>query len=136
MVKIIFSALIYCCLVTGCASLNDKWHYVVVDDFERGSKPTNPEFLIRNYLTSYLKDPGSMQLADLSGVAEGYKTTNVVTQAPTLLNVNGYANEQRTHGWLVKVRVNAKNSYGGYVGAKMHSFVFRGDQIILHQVAD
>ena len=33
------------------------------------------------------------------------------------------------YGWLVKATINAKNSYGGYIGFKTYTFLFRGEAI-------
>ena len=33
-------------------------------------------------------------------------------------------------GYLLDVNVNAKNSYGGYVGAKPYKFLIRNDQVV------
>lgn len=34
------------------------------------------------------------------------------------------------YGWIVNVSINAKNSYGGYVGFKPYSFLFRAEEIV------
>jgi hypothetical protein len=39
-------------------------------------------------------------------------------------------------GWLVSFEVNAKNSYGGYVGFKPYAFIFRDGKIIAYQIAE
>jgi len=40
------------------------------------------------------------------------------------------ARETRHYGWTVKATVNAKNSYGGYVGFKTYTFLFRGERLV------
>lgn len=65
------------------------------------------EQLIRAELHSYLKDPESAQLR--------------LTRGPVLTRVD--AGEGAYSGWLVCADVNAKNSYGGYIGFERYLFV-------------
>ena len=36
----------------------------------------------------------------------------------------------KVHGWIVKMLVNAKNSYGGYTGEHPHWYLYRGSNIV------
>mgnify|MGYP001627218694 CR=1 FL=1 len=114
----------------GCASLSDHWQIVTVEDTASGAAPTQYESSIKSYLGNTLKDPFSAQYRNFSSPQPYVETTRIVTQAPTLVNVNGSATEMRKHCWLVTVDVNAKNSYGAYAGWTTHVFLFRGENII------
>lgn len=35
-----------------------------------------------------------------------------------------------TYGWAVNCTINAKNAYGGYVGAKPYGFLFQGQRVV------
>jgi hypothetical protein len=115
---------------SGCAALSDKWTIDTVEDTASGNAPVQYEPSIKSYLGNTLKDPFSAQYRNFSVPQKYIEKTHVVTQSPTLVNVNGRATETRKHCWLVTVDVNAKNSYGAYIGWTTHVFLFRGEAII------
>jgi hypothetical protein len=114
----------------GCASLSDHWTIETVEDTASGEAPVNHESSIKSYLGNTLKDPFSAQYRYFSAPKKYVEKTQVVTQSPTLVNVNGRAIETRKHCWLVTVEVNAKNSYGAYIGWTTYVFLFRGENIM------
>lgn len=67
--------------------------------------------LIRSYLRGYLKDPMSAQIEDVAG--------------PTFTTMNASLLGPSAYGWGVCFRVNAKNSYGGYVGFHEMALIWR-----------
>ena len=79
-----------------------------------GDKPASIEVLVRDHLAQSLKDPGSLQQLDI-----GFERL-------TSCAVGIYG---RFHGWAVPVIYNAKNSYGGYVGARQYYFWFRNERL-------
>ena len=89
-------------LFTGCSTM--------VSENEEGlSGPRPTEEQVKNAVQVYvdgvgLKDPSSAQVKDviIGGRAKWYKG---------LVNGGGY-----NYGWEVSFQLNAKNSFGGYVG--------------------
>jgi hypothetical protein len=67
------------------------------------------ESKIRQYFNGTLKDPGSLIL-ECKPVRKGWARQGYLTT--------------RHIGWLVPCKANAKNSYGGYVGATSYVFIF------------
>jgi hypothetical protein len=116
--------------LSGCVSLRDQWQVTVREDKERGAKPAHYQAAIDAYLGSTLKDPFSAQQKDVTPAVEAIYTTTTVTQAPTLVNVNGRKLEERRWVWLITAQVNAKNSYGGYVGWRTYKFYFQSEKLI------
>lgn len=126
----LFLILVLATSFAGCAALSDKWTIKTVEDTASGEAPIQYEESIKSYLGNTLKDPFSAQYKNFSIPKKYINKTRVVTQSPTLINVNGYATETNTHCWLVTVDVNAKNSYGGYIGWTTYVFLFRGESIM------
>lgn len=75
------------------------------------------ERLAEAYLAPRLKDPMSAVYV-WDRVTKGY-----MAGAPI-------AGRKLTYGYLLTGTVNAKNSFGGYVGAKRYGFVFRDGVIV------
>jgi len=68
------------------------------------------------YLGRILKDPGSAHVS-FGKVYQGYYTS-----AP----IHG---SKISAGYMIEAMVNAKNSYGGYTGAKPYRFLFRDGKL-------
>jgi hypothetical protein len=116
--------------IAGCAALSDKWTVKTVVATASGEAPEKYAETIKAHFENSLKDPFSAQYRNFTAPKKYVNETTVTTQSPTLINVNGYATKTLTHCWLVTVDVNAKNSYGAYIGWKTHVFLFRGESII------
>lgn len=71
--------------------------------------PVNWPVLAKDYLQRHLKDPTSAQTEVIRGPRYG--------------GIGNWANGEWI-GWAVCINVNAKNSYGGYAGAKPFLFIF------------
>lgn len=101
--------------LTGCARMPTQSELaginygepVLQDDAERQAK---------EFLGSQLKDP-------YSAVYTWQPVNTGWVKAPPLLGGGMDA------GWILKGTVNAKNSFGGYVGAKPYQFMFSGGQL-------
>jgi hypothetical protein len=78
-------------------------------------KPADPQKVIRNYFSDQLKDPDSAhyQWGDLYYCRDG---------ALSSLSIQGTQ-------WAMDVSVNAKNSFGGYVGYQGYLMLFDGDRV-------
>src|ERR1700747_1207115 len=74
---------------------------------------------IRKWFSTRLKDPYSA-VYTFSQPQKGYQA-----KAPVPFGPGGY-----WLGYRVDVMVNAKNSFGGYVGAKKYTFWFRDNQLL------
>jgi len=73
-------------------------------DDDYGPLPENYEALTTQYVSSHLKDPYSAHV-HISGKPH---------KSPLMLNNGKYLPT-----WSVSLMVNAKNSYGGYIGEKL-----------------
>jgi hypothetical protein len=85
-----------------------------------GAMPTRYEAVIHKYFAEVSKDPDSVQYRAITAPEKGY----VIRKAP-FSGIYSF-----DYGWQVMANVNGKNSYGGYTGFKIWSFMFRGDEII------
>ncbi len=85
------------------------------DDF--GKPPTASVYKreIRKHFDTTLKDPYSAKYI--------YQTP---VRAYSNLAISGY--NHYWQGWAVFVSVNAKNSYGGYIGSQTYAILFRGNK--------
>jgi ketosteroid isomerase-like protein len=86
-----------------------------------GEKPVHYEEAVRAYFRKRLRDPDTVQYGEITAPVRGY-TTSVAGMI--------VARETRHYGWSVKATVNAKNSFGGYVGFKTYTFLFRGEKLV------
>lgn len=91
-------------LLTGCASTSKSPVNV-----NYGVEPVNNEQAVINQLKNELKDPDSVKILNITKPRRGYATY-------------GFGKEE--FGWHTEVKYNAKNSYGGYVGAKTRQYIY------------
>jgi hypothetical protein len=103
-------------LVTGCATA-PTGEARAQADYGTEIAQADAERLALALLGSYLKDPGSAQIA-WAPVQRGW------IKEPA---VNGGATR---FGYVLEARVNAKNSYGVYTGAKLFRFLFFNGQLV------
>lgn len=75
------------------------------------------EFLARQFMAGHLKDPQSATWS-CSPVAPQYVTDGVMYGGSTHF------------GWGLECGINAKNSFGGYVGARTYQFLFRDGRLV------
>ena len=107
-----YFAVLACVALASCATAPPP------QDVDYGAPPAHYMDAVHRYLDEILKDPSTAQYRELSAPFKGY------VQAGLLYG------GRRTYGWMVNVEVNAKNSYGGYVGFRTYSFLFRGEQLV------
>lgn len=72
---------------------------------------------VKQYFLGRLKDPESAQYR-FGTVAQNYWIGSV------------FEGRKLTAGYSIKVDVNAKNSYGGYVGFKSYTFLVHNNKVI------
>jgi hypothetical protein len=98
-------------LLAGCVSVSQEDIKAV--DF--GAKPSNYEERVKDFMAMQLKDP-------MSAVYNfRLPLRKAVVRSGMLDNFTKY------YGWVVEVSVNAKNSFGGYTGAKTYFILIRPD---------
>ncbi len=85
-----------------------------------GIPPVNYEHTIKEYFESVLKDAESARYR-FDQPSKAYENEGLL-----------FGGKVVWLGYLVDVEVNAKNSYGGYVGYKPYIFLFNGNQIYRH----
>lgn len=102
-------------LVAGCASQPTVQELASAD---YGPTPRNYQGTVTTYMQSILKDPESARY--------GFY----------IEPVKGYAGRNRIYGWATCVMVNAKNSFGGYTGAKQYFFLIKNDLVAFHDATD
>ncbi|MGS0066844.1 hypothetical protein ACUOJY_32355, partial [Escherichia coli] len=74
-----------------------------VNSANYGSKPIDNDAKVIGILKESLKDPDSLKVISITTPARGFSK---------------YRFGSTEHGWFTTITYNAKNSYGGYVGAK------------------
>lgn len=88
------------------------------DVADHGEMPQHYKEAISAYFDGTLKDPASVQYRNMTVPKKEFIRDSML---------QGY---KLNWGWLVSVDVNAKNSYGGYVGFQTYHFLFRGEIIV------
>ena len=94
-------------LLTSCASLPSQQEAAAAD---YGTYPSNYEQVVKGYYDNTLKDPGSAQYRDIT-LPKQFWLGDRFTGAH--------------YGYLVCATLNAKNSYGAYIG-------FQTDGLLIH----
>jgi hypothetical protein len=102
-------------LLTGCATAPTAQELASID---YGSYPTDHKKSVERYLDSTLKDPDSKRIEWLRG------PQTMWSKGGALAGVGMSA------GYAVCAYVNAKNSFGGYTGAKLSWFLIKNDRVI------
>lgn len=110
MIRILAAAL-FALALAGCATTVQT--PAETDDFS--PYPTKYEAAIRAHFAGILKDPDSA-LYRFTPPARAYRWHPV-------------SGEVAWRGYLVEVEVNAKNSFGGYVGYRPYTFLFNAERI-------
>lgn len=117
--KSLLSAIIGVLFISGCAttpSANDQLTAYY------GPQPSDPERTVRRYMGHILKDPMSATY-QLQGMPRTMWARPNLVVGPFI------------YGWGVCVIINAKNSFGGYVGEKMYFFLIQDEKVIHYQDA-
>lgn len=115
------AAAIVAIFLGGCAATPSQ------DEFARadfGSPPARAERDIEAYFAVLLKDPAAAEYRSISDPVRYW-----------MRDQRGLVNggDRILYGWAVEAQVNAKNSYGGYVGFRTYRFLFRADEIVFVQ---
>ncbi|WP_250492800.1 hypothetical protein [Caballeronia sp. GAWG1-1] len=86
-------------------------------DADYGEYPSNCQDIIKAAMAKTLKDPESARYGDFS--------TPTKDQA-----IENMTEHRAVYGYLVCTDINAKNSYGGYTGAKRRWFLIRNGAVV------
>ena len=113
---IVFSALLSGCVTTPTSPTASQ-----IAAADHGVKPSAEQVktAIQKSIDSKYKDPDSALVKNTTEPEKGVLTLTSIAHGSSF-----------KYGWLVTFEVNAKNSYGGYVGYKKESVVIR-DGVIL-----
>lgn len=80
-----------------------------------GFYPENYEVIVRNYYNKTLKDPESVKYQGITSPQKYWVSKRF---------------QDTSYGYLVCVTLNAKNSYGGYVGYNTDGILIKNGSII------
>lgn len=107
-------------LITGPALAAKKPtpEQIAAADYGRDMTQEEVEDLARAKMQTFLKDPDSAQWK-CEPIKKGWIVHN-----------NGFRKDTTMYGWQVNCMINAKNSYGGYVGYREHKFYARDGALI------
>ena len=108
-----FTLTIVIALLSGCASLPSTEQ---AESADYGSYPDNYESVVKAYYARVLKDPESIRYGNITSPQKYWL---------------GSRFEGARYGYLVCASVNAKNSYGGYVGSRTDGLLIRNGSVIL-----
>lgn len=111
---IVFSVLM--ALLSACAPMPTQ-QQIDSADYGKVISQNEAEFALRNFFQIYLKDPDSARYS-FGPVYKGYSVGNA------------FEGRKLTAGYLLDLTVNAKNSFGGYVGAKPYKAIFQNGRLV------
>lgn len=114
--KPIFAALAVTAALAGCSTAP------ATPAGTPGAYPSQHHAIFSRHLAATLKDPATAQVRHVAGPAPYAR--EAVLFAPAL------------HGWASCYAVNAKNSFGGYTGAKSYIAVFRDGALVDVMIED
>lgn len=103
-------------ILAGCAAPPPTQQELAAANY--GPPPRNYKASIIAYMGAILKDPESARYGFYGEPAKGYMGAS------------------RKFGWVACAMVNAKNSFGGYVGARQYIFLIRDDVVVEYDNAD
>lgn len=102
--------------LAGCASAPSTQETAAAD---YGSYPADFEQIIRNHMSRKLKDPESARYEFLNQPKAAWATLG-----------------GKKFGYAVCTNINAKNSFGGYVGSRPSYFLIRNGAVISESHGD
>ena len=112
----LFAFLLAGFLFNSCATLVPTQEQLLKADYGLPISQQDAQYQAKNFFDNYLKDP-------FSAVYQwGVVQTGWVREAP----ING---ARLIYGYILDVKVNAKNSFGGYIGYTPYQFVFFNGKI-------
>lgn len=104
-------------LMSGCATAPPTQDEIANADYG-AAPPAAYQNDVKQYFAESLKDPESVKYKEITAPEKGWVTLSFVEGGG------------RVYGWLVRATINAKNSYGGYIGYTTYSFLFRNGKLV------
>lgn len=103
-------------ILAGCAAPPPTQHELAAANY--GPPPRNYKASIMTYMASILKDPESARY--------GFSSEPI----------RGYMGASRKFGWIACATINAKNSFGGYVGTRQYIFLIQNNVVVDYDNTD
>lgn len=103
-------------MLGGCAAAPSQQEVTAAD---YGNFPSDYEAIITKYMFIHLKDPASAQYQFLNKPTAAWRTLG-----------------GKKFGYALCAHINAKNSFGGYTGAKLYYFMIRNGVVIAQEGGD
>ncbi|TCZ78629.1 hypothetical protein [Lysobacter sp. N42] len=104
--------------ISGCATVAAPTaQELAAADYGPPISQEDAERLAKEVLSTVLKDPYSA-VYQCQAPEKGWRNDTV------------FEKYRKHYGYVLKCMVNAKNSYGGYVGAKPYEFVINRGQVV------
>ncbi|MBN3071168.1 hypothetical protein H4F33_03345 [Pectobacterium brasiliense] len=96
------------------AEFAEKVKNINLETSDVGSKPSNYKKIIEDAIRDQLKDPESAKFSDMT-----------TPRKEVMVEQSNFV-----YGYSLCVYVNAKNSYGGYVGKQLYWVFMRNNQVL------
>ncbi len=112
--------LLLAALLCGCAAMQPK---IIGGPDDYGTYPTDYTNVVHSYITETFKDPDSVKGLEIR------EPTKFIQKQKLDFGIWG-STENRTYGYLIFFRSNAKNSYGGYTGIHDFSLFVRNGTVL------
>lgn len=96
------------------AEFAEKVRNINLDTADVGAAPKNYKSLVENAIRNQLKDPDSARFSDMTPPRKEVMVEN----------------KEFVYGYATCVNVNAKNSYGGYVGKQLYWVFMRNNEVL------
>ena len=106
--------------LSGCAKQLTPEEYAKGDP---GPYPQNYQELVKSAMAGVLKDPYSAQYSFMGSPTKRYYSQSILLGGGV------------TFGWGGFFMINAKNSFGAYVGARKYAYLIRNGAVVMCQDA-
>jgi len=106
-------------ILGACNKMGDRVSDTITMNADYGEYPENYQEIVKTAMVDLLKDPYSAQYRFKTEPFKAY-----LREAP----ING--GDPFMYGYMVYVDVNAKNSFGGYVGWKEYRLLIRNGKVV------
>ena len=106
-------------LLSGCAGFEK-----LPPNVDFGAAPVNYQQTVKDYMETVLFDAGSAKYIFLTPLITGHYNQGLI-----------YGGKIAWSGWILDVKINAKNRHGGYTGYQKMMIFFEGNKIVKHSSA-
>ena len=109
-------------VLSACATAPTK-EQLATADYGRDLSSDECSKIAESFIANQLKDPASAQFRNET-CEKGYWQSVPILGLPVAF------------GWLQQGEVNAKNSFGGYVGYSMYQVLIKNDSVLRYCITD